>query len=229
MLKRKELNIKKNDEFVDLSNDIVEVEDDFKDLIDLTKEKERKLENQEGSGNLENKLKKWCVKNYINYKKIKYVSVLSKSIKSKLLNLKINSVKQDTNFKRKIFDSYDDKLLYCLLTGNFIYSAVNTLGLIYKPLFPREKKIGKIHSSSFLNVQSNIIIYDELFMSSKKANLLKFNIVTTIDKDMYNMLENDIKEYIKIGKYKSAKKNKKKKKLPRKKQRKSRKLDKILL
>jgi hypothetical protein len=66
-------------------------------------------------------------------------------------------------------------------------------------------------------------------MSSKKANLLKFNIVTTIDKDMYNMLDNDIKEYIKIGKYKSAKKKKKKKQLPKKKQRKSRKLDKILL
>jgi HrpA-like RNA helicase len=229
LLKKKELNIKKEDEIVDLSNDIIEVEDDFKDLLKITKEREKTLVNQQGSGNLENKLRKWCVKNYINYKKIKYVSILSKSIKNKLFNFKTNHVKQDINFKRKIFDSYDDKLLYCLLTGNFIYSAVNTLGLIYKPLFPKEKKIGKIHSSSFLNVQSNIIIYDELFMSSKKANLLKFNIVTTIDKDMYNMLDNDIKEYIKIGKYKSAKKKKKKKQLPKKKQRKSRKLDKILL
>lgn len=219
--KKNELNIKKSSLKLDLTT--LDVEGDIQDVI-----KEVKESVQQGGGQ-EQKLKKWCIKNYINYKKIKYVSLLSQTIKRKLYDIKLynSSYLKQKNNKKITFQSKDDKIIYCLLVGNFTKTASNTIGTVFKSLFPIEKKIGKINNNSFLNSNTKLIIYDELFMSNKKSNLLKYNIVSTLNKNIYNLLPEEKRKLIKIPKEK--KKSMKKKKLPKKKQRKSRKLNKILI
>lgn len=171
---------------VDLEDNINEV---VKDVINITSASEKTVNQSVGGGgvrNAETALRKWCVRNYINYKKIKYVNILASTIKRKLFDI-VRGDYQDVRGKvdRRFFKSYEDKILYCFLIGNYAFTARNTIGTVYKTVFPLEKSLGGPNRSSFFNPRrgrdmSDTIMYDELFMTNKHAKLLKFNMVNSL-------------------------------------------------
>lgn len=204
------------------------VNDTIKSVIDAT-------DLQEGGAD-DKKLKQWCQKNYINYKKIKYVTVLANSIKRKLftvVNIKKKNIKKNIGSKQT-FKTYEDKILYVFLHGNFIFTAKNTMGSVYKTVFPLQKSIGAVNRDSFFDLKADVIMFDELFMTSKNAKLLKYNMVNGISNYLLDLIKPVIGDIIpklftkekklqhnKVNKQqknkqqkKKTKKKKKKKKLP---------------
>lgn len=203
---------------IDLEDNVNEV---IRDVINITESTEKQLskKTQNGGGNSEKKLKKWCINNYINYKKIKYVNVLASSIKRKLFDI----VKNNKSKKQYIkFKSQEDKILYCFLIGNYIFTARNTIGSIYQSVFPIEKSIGSVNRESFFNLKASTIMYDELFMTNKNAKLLKFNMVNGVPEYLLEYIKPNIIDII-PDLYKKIKKIQNTKKKPNKRKHKTKK------
>ena len=97
--------------------------------------------------------------------------------------------------------SRDNNILKCLLLGCGFNLAENQQGNIYKTVFPIRPKLGLPDMNSTFNTTKghSHIIYGQLFMSSKTARYLKFNIVTTVS-PIYKKSDAEINENVVINK-----------------------------
>ena len=100
------------------------------------------------------------------------------------------------------FATEEDNIMMSLAIGNFVNFAVkiNSKGKqsdIYTSCFAQTKKFGKIDRDSFLNIYPQVIMYDEMFMSSKDAKFIKFNIVSKIPDNVFQRVKELYGQHIK--------------------------------
>ena len=86
-----------------------------------------------------------------------------------------------------------------LAIGNFVNFAIKAKqgDNIYTSCFAQTKKFAKINKDSFLNTYPKIIMYDEMFMSSRDAKFLKLNIVSKIPDNVFARINENYGQYIK--------------------------------
>jgi HrpA-like RNA helicase len=107
--------------------------------------------------------------------------------------------KLEANVKR--FATEDENIMMSLAIGNFVNLAIKLNGKqgdnIYVSCFAQTKKFSKVNKDSFLNTYPKIIMYDEMFMSSRDAKFLKLNIVGKIPDNVFNRIKELYGQYIK--------------------------------
>jgi len=103
----------------------------------------------------------------------------------------------DFNVKR--FATEDENIMMSLAIGNFVNLAVKAKqgDNVYVSCFAQTKKFAKINKDSFLNTYPKIVMYDEMFMSSRDAKFLKLNIVGKIPDNVFARIKELYGQYIK--------------------------------
>ena len=90
------------------------------------------------------------------------------------------------------FASEDDNIMMSLSIGNFVNFAIKSNEKkgdnVYTSCFAQTKKLGKINRDSFLSSAPQILMYDELFMSSRDAKFVKINIANKIPDNVFHRL-----------------------------------------
>jgi pre-mRNA-splicing factor ATP-dependent RNA helicase DHX15/PRP43 len=105
--------------------------------------------------------------------------------------------KLEANVKR--FATEDENIMMSLAIGNFVNLAVKAKqgDNVYVSCFAQTKKFAKINKDSFLNTYPKIVMYDEMFMSSRDAKFLKLNIVGKIPDNVFARIKELYGQYIK--------------------------------
>jgi len=105
--------------------------------------------------------------------------------------------KLEPNVKR--FATEEENIMMSLAIGNFVNFAIKAKqgDNIYTSCFAQTKKFAKINKDSFLNTYPKIIMYDEMFMSSRDAKFLKLNIVSKIPDNVFARINENYGQYIK--------------------------------
>lgn len=105
--------------------------------------------------------------------------------------------KLEPNVKR--FETEEENIMMSLAIGNFVNFAIKAKqgDNIYTSCFAQTKKFAKINKDSFLNTYPKIIMYDEMFMSSRDAKFLKLNIVSKIPDNVFARIKENYGQYIK--------------------------------
>lgn len=85
------------------------------------------------------------------------------------------------------------KVLMALSIGNIINIAKLDKNGKYKTCFPIEKVYAKMDKNSTLTKKSSIVMYNELFTTSKENKILKLNLVSTIPKIIIDEHGNELK------------------------------------
>ena len=151
---------------------------------------------QDGGGKNQSNLLGWCKDNYLNHKNLEKVLFLSREISDIMENIFNNesiTIFNQSEIKElaKLSQSsiLEHKLLISLILGNFInISRKTSTNTVYESCFPIQKSLYKFAEDSKLNniFSSNLVMYEELFMSNKQNPFVKGNIV--------QMIPNSIKE-----------------------------------
>ena len=91
------------------------------------------------------------------------------------------------------------KVLMALSLGNITNFAklVNKKDGKYKTCFPIEKVYAKTDRNSTLSKKPDLIMYNELFTTSKDNKVLKLNLSTEVPKIIVNQLKNEYGSIIK--------------------------------
>jgi hypothetical protein len=105
--------------------------------------------------------------------------------------------KLEANVKR--FATEDENIMMSLAIGNFVNFAVKAKqgDNVYVSCFAQTKKFAKVNKDSFLNTYPKIVMYDEMFMSSRDAKFLKLNIVGKIPDNVFARIKELYGQYIK--------------------------------
>lgn len=94
----------------------------------------------------------------------------------------------------KRFETEEDNIMMALAIGNYVNFAIKgngkgNQGDIYTSCFAQTKKFAKINKDSFLNSYPKVLMYDEMFMMSLDAKILKLNIVSKIPDNVFNRIK----------------------------------------
>ena len=169
----------------------------YASVIEEKKEEDKQLEEYEFEKDEQEVIKekspglrRWCLDNYLNYKKmsrIKRTSMLLRNIIrsvdiDKMLNIKLRN-------EDGLFDKLENRILKCLLDGCYINTAIKTRKNKYETIFPLEKEETIINRDSFLDNPGTYILYEELFLMKSGS---KFNIVSTIPNKIYKTLNKNL-------------------------------------
>ena len=106
--------------------------------------------------------------------------------------------KLEQNVKR--FEKEDDNIMMALAIGNFVNIA--TLGKgqrnLYMSCFSTKKTPCKIDMDSFVRGTPNIVLFEEIFMSSVDSRLLKLNMVNVLPNNVWERISKEYGKYIKF-------------------------------
>jgi HrpA-like RNA helicase len=105
--------------------------------------------------------------------------------------------KLESNVRR--FATEEENIMMSLAIGNFVNFAIKAKqgDNVYVSCFAQNKKFAKIDKDSFLNSYPKVIMYDEMFMSSRDAKFLKLNIVGKIPDNVFQRVRELHGQYIK--------------------------------
>jgi len=93
------------------------------------------------------------------------------------------------------FPTEEENIMMSLAIGNFVNLAIRTKqGDAFVSCFATTKKFAKISQESFLTGYSygklpNIVMYDEMFQSSRDARFMKLNLVNKIPDSVFNRIK----------------------------------------
>jgi pre-mRNA-splicing factor ATP-dependent RNA helicase DHX15/PRP43 len=142
--------------------------------------------------NIEAKLHKWCMDNYLQYDILSKVYRLVKDYLTKINN--IFDMSDEDIKKLLILNRETDKkgneecILESLFRGLYINIGVKKNN-IYKLKYRDDKMSASISKTSYCNSKSKVIIFNELFVSRNA----EMNMVTTIPTVIYKKYQNKIK------------------------------------
>ena len=106
--------------------------------------------------------------------------------------------KLEKNVKR--FEKEDDNIMMALAIGNFINIATLAKGQrnMYESCFATTKKMCRIDMDSFVKVNPKTVLFEEIFMGSADARMLKLNMVNVLPNNVWERVKSDYGKYIKF-------------------------------
>ena len=110
--------------------------------------------------------------------------------------------KLEPNVKR--FEKEDDNIMMALAIGNFvnISSLSNGKGQggknMYVSCFATKKTPCRIDMDSFVRGNPQIVLFEEIFMSSEDARVLKLNMVNILPNNVWERIKSEYGKYIKF-------------------------------
>ena len=106
--------------------------------------------------------------------------------------------KLETNVKR--FEKEDDNIMMALAIGNFV--NISTLGKgmrdMYVSCFATKKTPCKIDRDSFVRGNPKYVLYEEIFMASADARVLKLNMVNVMPNNVWERIVSQYGKFIKF-------------------------------
>ena len=106
--------------------------------------------------------------------------------------------KLEPNVKR--FEKEDDNIMMALAIGNFV--NISTLGGgqrdMYVSCFANKKTPCKIDRDSFVRGNPKYVLFEEIFMSSEDARVLKLNMVNVLPNNVWERVKNEYGKFIKF-------------------------------
>jgi len=94
-------------------------------------------------------------------------------------------------FPVKRFQTEDENIMMCLAMGNYINCGIrNKSGNdVYVSCFATNKKFARISQDSFVVKPGKIIMYDEMFQTSRDAKFMKLNMVNNIPDKVFQRIK----------------------------------------
>ena len=155
--------------------DIIDKFDDLDDLLDEYENKNKKVL----SGGSKTSIEKWCKKNNINCRRIMIVNKLVKQIKDTLKMVVRNRRNPYIKNVVELDDEYE-RIIYSLLSGNYMFIGREIKPGVYETCFPIEKSLGRINEKSTFKKNAKLVLFNEMFISNIKSSYVKLNMVNDL-------------------------------------------------
>jgi len=108
--------------------------------------------------------------------------------------------KLEPNVKR--FEKEDDNIMMALAIGNFVNISSLSKGQggknMYVSCFATKKTPCRIDMDSFVRGNPQIVLFEEIFMSSEDARVLKLNMVNVLPNNVWERIKSEYGKYIKF-------------------------------
>ena len=106
--------------------------------------------------------------------------------------------KLEKNVKR--FDKEDDNIMMVLAIGNFVNIATIAKGTrdLYISCFATTKKMCKFDRDSFIKGNPTFVLFEEMFMGTADARMLKLNMVNVLPNNVWERIKKEYGKYIKF-------------------------------